>query len=73
MGPNGSPLTTITSEDDFSRAPSPFLDSNIVDTLTALRTSPDVMSTATVNTNTLDEKQRQLVAQDESVKCRSQT
>ena len=38
IGPNGSPLTTITGEDDISRAPSPFLKRGAKDTLTALRT-----------------------------------
>ena len=35
-------------EDDTSRAPSPFPEHGVVDTPTALRTSPDVASTVTV-------------------------
>ena len=55
--PNRSPLASITGEDDTSRAPSPFFECGAVNTLTALRTSPDVASPATVNTNLLDEQQ----------------
>ena len=36
--PNGSPLTTNTSEYDNSRAPSPFSEHGVADTRTALYT-----------------------------------
>ena len=52
---NGSPFTTITGEDGNSRAPSAFLERSAADTPTVLRTSPDVTSSATVNTDLLDE------------------
>ena len=37
LGPNGSPLATITGEDDSSLAPSSVLERGAADTLTALR------------------------------------
>ena len=43
-GPNGSSLTTITGEDDNSRAPSSVIERGAADTLKALRTSPDITS-----------------------------
>ena len=54
------PFTTITGEDITSRAPSSFLELGAADTFTALRTSPDLASTAEVNGNPLDEQQQQL-------------
>ena len=54
VGPNGSPLTTITGEDDESRAPSSVTEHGAADTLTALRNSPDVTSKAEIITNPLD-------------------
>ena len=48
---NGSSLTTITSEEDKSRATSSVTEHGTADTLTALRTSPDLTSTAEVITN----------------------
>ena len=57
VGPNEPPLTTITGEDDNSRAPSSFLERGAADTLTALRTSLDLTSTDEVITNPLDEQQ----------------
>ena len=73
VGPNGSPLIIITGEDDNSRAPSSVLEHGAADTLTALRTSPDVTSTAEVITNPLDEQQQQQVALEERAKRRSET
>lgn len=46
MGPDGYPLTILTDEDDSSRASSLFLEPGSVDTLSSLRASPDVTSTA---------------------------
>ena len=66
MGPNGSSLITITGEDDTSRAPSPFPERGVADTITAFRFSSDVTSTAEINTNPLDEQQKQIVVQEES-------
>ena len=71
VGPNGSPLTTITGEYDNSRAFIPILERGAVDTLTTLRTSPDITSTAEVITNPLDEPQQQHVASEKSAKRRS--
>ena len=71
--PNGSLLATITGEDYNSREPSPFLECGAADTLTALRTSPDLASTAEVNASPLDDQQRQLVASEERSKRRSYT
>ena len=71
--PNGSLLATITGEDYNSRAPSPFLERGAADTLTALRTSPDIASTAEVNTTPLDEQQQQLAPSEERAKRRSET
>ena len=70
MGPH---LATITGEDDNSRAPSSGLERSAANTLTALRTSPDVTSTARVITNPLDEQQQQQVAREERAKRRSET
>ena len=72
-GTNGSPFTPITGEDDTSRASSPFLERGAADTLTALRTSPDITLLTMVNTNPLDEQQQQIVASEESAKHRSAT
>ena len=69
----GPPLTTITGEDDNSRAPISVLERGAADTLTALRTSPDLTSTAEVITNPLDEQQQQQVAREERSKRRSKT
>ena len=55
VGLNGSPLTTITGEDDNRCAPSSVLERGAADTLTALRTSPHITSTAEVITNPIDE------------------
>ena len=71
-GPNGSFLTTITGEEDDSRAPSSFLQRGAADTLTALRTSPDLTSTAEVTTNPLDVQQQQQVDREERAKRRSE-
>ena len=70
VGPNGSPLATITSEDVNNRAPSVFIEHGAADTLTVLRTSPDLASAAEVNTNPLDEQQQQMVAREERAKRR---
>ena len=70
---NGSHLAIITDEDNNSRAPSPFLERSAADTLTALRTSPDIASTAEVNTTPLDEQQQQLAPSEERAKRRSET
>ena len=59
VGTSGSPLTTITDADDDSRAFSSFLEPGAADTLTALRTLPELTSTAEVITNPLDEQQKQ--------------
>ena len=50
MRPNGSPLTNITGEYDTTNAPSRFPKRNAAHTLTALRFSPDVTSSAMVDT-----------------------
>ena len=71
MGLNGSSFTTITGEDDTSCESSPFLKRGDADTLTALRTSPEVTSPAMVNINPLDEQQQQIVAHEENAKRRS--
>ena len=73
MVARGNPLATITGEDDNSRATSPCLERDAADTLTALRTSPGLASTAEVITIPLDEKQQQLIASEESAKRRSET
>ena len=73
IGSNESPITTITGEDHTSRASSPFLERGAADTLTALRTSPDMTLLTMVNTNPLDEQQQQIVASEESAKHRSAT
>ena len=70
---NGSPITTITGKDHTSRASSLFPERGATNTLTALRTSRDVTSTATINTNPLDEQHQQIVAQEGSAKHRSAT
>ena len=73
VGPNGSPLTTITGEDDESRAPSSVTEHGAADTLTALRNSPDVTSKAEIITNPLDEQQQQQVDPEDRIKQRSET
>ena len=73
VGPSRSPFTTVTSEDDNSSAPIPFLERGAADTLTALRNSPDITSTAEVNTKPLDEQQQQMVDSEERAKRRSET
>ena len=70
VGPNGSPLTTITGEDDESRAPSSATEHGAADTLTALRNSPDVTSKAEIITNPLDEQQQQQVAREDRIKTK---
>ena len=72
LGPDGSPLTTITGEDDSLRAPHPFPNSGAAVTLNALRASSELESTATV-TNPLDEEQQLIVDREESAKRRSKT
>ena len=72
MGPDGSPLTTLTCEDDSCRAPNPFPKRDAADTLTALRTSSDVKSTTLV-TNPLDEHQRLTIAKEDSAQRRSRS
>ena len=72
-GPNGSSLTTITGEDDNSRAPRSVIECGATDTLKALRTSPDVTSNAEIITNPLDEQQQQQVARENRAKRRSET
>ena len=72
VGPNGSPLATITGEDDNSR-PSSVLERGAADTLTALRTSSEIPSTFEVITNPLDEQEQQQVARKECTKRRSKT
>ena len=72
VGPNGSPLTTITDEDDGSRALSSVFDRGAANTLTALRTSPDLTSTAEIITKSLYEQQQQQVAREERAKRRSE-
>ena len=62
---NRCPLSTITGKDDNSRAPCSFLERNAADTLTALRTSPDITFMAKVTTNPLDEQQQQQVSREE--------
>lgn len=66
-----SPLTILTSEDESSHASSPFPECNVTNTHTALRTSPDIMSTAMVNTNPFSEQQ--IDPQEKSAKGRSKT
>ena len=73
VGTSGSPLTTITDVDDDSRAPSSFLEPGAADALTALRTSPELTSTAEVITNPLDEQQKQQVAREERAELKSET
>ena len=72
VGPNGSPLNTITGEEDYSRAPSSFLQHGAADTLAALRNSPDVTSKAEIILNPLDEQQQQQVDREERMKRRSE-
>ena len=57
MGPNGLPLTILSGEDEDSLAPSPIPERGSADTLTALCSSSDVMSTAAVYINSLDDQQ----------------
>ena len=73
VGPNGSPITTIIGEDDESRAPSSVLQCGASETLTALRTSPDLTSTAKFVTKPLYEQQQQQVAREKRAKRRSET
>ena len=63
IGSNESPITTITGRDHTSRASSLFPERGATNTPTALRTSRDVTSTATINTNQLNEQHQQIVAQ----------
>ena len=69
VGPNESPLTTITGEDDGSRAPSSALEHGAAGTHTALRTSPDLTSKDEVITN----HQQQQVSREDRAKRRSET
>ena len=64
LGPDESPLATITGEDDSRRAPNPFPERGAADTLTALRASSDLES-STLITNPLDEQQRLTIAKEE--------
>ena len=70
VGPDGSPLTTITGEDDTRHAPNPFPERGAADALTALRDPPNEASPAMV-TNPLDEHQQQLIDQEEGIKRRA--
>ncbi|CAI5737337.1 unnamed protein product [Peronospora farinosa] len=70
VGPDGSPLATLTGEDDTRHAPNPFPERGAADALTALRDPPDVSSTVTV-TNPLDEQQQQTIDQEEGAKRRT--
>ncbi|CAI5731698.1 unnamed protein product [Peronospora farinosa] len=70
VGPDGSPLTTLTGEDDSSHAPNPFPEHGAADALTALLDPPDVSSTATV-TDPLDKKQQQTIDKEEGAKRRT--
>ncbi|CAI5702380.1 unnamed protein product [Peronospora effusa] len=70
VGPDGSPLATLTGEDDTRHAPNPFPERGAADALTALRDPPDVSSTVTV-TNPLDEQQQRAIDQEEGAKRRT--
>ena len=70
VGPDRSPLTTLTGEDDTRNAPNPFPERGAADALTALRDPPDESSTAMV-TNPLDEQQQQTIDQEEGAKRRA--
>ena len=70
VGPNGSPLTTITGDDDTRHPPNPFPERGAVDALTALRDPPNEASPAMV-TNPLDEHQQQTIDQEEGAKRRA--
>ena len=70
LGPDGSPLSTFTGEDDTRHAQNPFPERGAPDALTALRDPPDVSSTATV-TNPLDEQQQRSIDQEEGAKRRT--
>lgn len=50
MGHNEFPLIILTGQDDTICAPIPFLERGAANTVTTLRTLPDVTSTTMVNT-----------------------
>ena len=70
VGPDGSPLTTITGDDDSRHPPNPFPERGAVDALTALR-DPSNEASPEMVTNPLDEHQQQLIDQEEGIKRRA--
>ena len=66
-------LPPSLKRDDNNFTPIAFLERGAADTLTALRTSPDLASTAEVNTNPIDEQQQQLFASEERARRLSKT
>ena len=73
MGVNGSSLTILTGEDDYSCASDTFLECGGAYTLAALRFLSEVASMVINNTNPLDEQQQRIVAQAYESKIRSET
>ena len=72
VGPNGSPLATITGEDDLRRELNPFPECGAADMLTALRRTTDLSPTATFS-NPIYEHQQQIVDREDGAKRRSKT
>ena len=66
-GSNGSPLATITGEEDSRHEPNPLPERGAADMLTALRRTLDLSSTATV-INLLNEQQQRIVEREVSAK-----
>ena len=71
-GSNGSPLATITGEEDSRHEPNTLPQRGAADMLTALRRTLDLSATATI-INLLNEHQQRIVEREVSAKRRYKT